>query len=191
MEWFKVYSRGILRGSLSQTTDITQLTWLKMLALENETKFRNGRLEFAPGKPYSLEYIAVNCGITEGILEGVLEEFKEDVNPEDGTPRITIEFDGTIVLNNWEKYQVKRVVEQEGKPPLSEEAKDKMNVQRQVKNPNLTINGATLQGKAVLDKATAEIQEDQEVLNKQAEVKANKEAIANLKDKAKNKKEDK
>lgn len=108
MDWFKVYSKGILRGSLSQSKDIVQLTWIKLLALENETKFRNGRLEYGPGKPYSLDYIAMNCGIEKELLEGILEEYKEDVNPEDGSPRITVDMDGTIILNNWEKYQVSR-----------------------------------------------------------------------------------
>lgn len=108
MDWFKVYSRGILRGSLSQSSDIIQLTWIKLLALENETKFRNGRLEYATNKPYSLEYIAMNCGIDKGLLEGILEEYKEDVNPENGTARIKIDDDGTITLNNWERYQVSR-----------------------------------------------------------------------------------
>lgn len=108
MDWFKVYSRGILRGSLSQSSDIIQLIWIKLLALENETKFRNGRLEYIAGKPYSLDYIAMNCGIDKGLLEGILEEYKEDINPENGTSRITIDDDGTIILNNWEKYQVSK-----------------------------------------------------------------------------------
>ena len=60
MEWVKIWTNGILRGSLSQSKDVVQLVWIKLLCLMQESKFRNGRFEFAPGKPYPINFIAVN-----------------------------------------------------------------------------------------------------------------------------------
>ncbi len=106
--WLKLTSMGILRGTLSQSKDITQLVWIKLLCLMSETKFRNGRFEYAPGKPYSLEFIAVSCGVHQEILEGCLCEYEEDINPDTGDSRVRTEKDGTIVIVNWEIYQKQR-----------------------------------------------------------------------------------
>ena len=107
MDWFAAHSTGILRGSLSEAPDTTQLIWIKLMAMANEAKDPfSGRLEFAKGKPYSRAYIAMMCRKTEVELDIALTEFQADIS-DDGVPRITIEPDGTIVLNNWSKYQPK------------------------------------------------------------------------------------
>jgi hypothetical protein len=108
MDWFATWSAGILRGSLSEAPDSIQLIWLKLMAMANEAKDPlSGRLEFAKGKPYSLDYIATICLKPIGELETALEEFQKDIS-KDGTPRITIEPDGTVVLNNWARHQPKQ-----------------------------------------------------------------------------------
>lgn len=115
MEWLKLTSKGILRGSLAQSTDVVQLVWIKLLCLMNETKFRNGRFEYVTGKPYTLDYLAMNCGVTLPILEGCLCEFEEDINPDTNEPRIKYDDDGTLILVNWWQYQSKpeKIVAQE------------------------------------------------------------------------------
>ena len=109
MEWLKLTSRGILRGSLSHSTDVIQLVWIKLICLMNETKFRNGRFEYAPGKPMGLDFIASNCGVTQTILEGCLAEYEEDINPETKEPRIKYDGESTLVLTNWELYQGQKI----------------------------------------------------------------------------------
>lgn len=105
MEWFATYSAGILRGSLSDADDTIQLIWIKLMAMANEAKNPDsGRLEFAPGKPYPLSYIATICMKTEGELRSAIDEFKADISL-DGTPRVAIDTDGTLVLNNWGRHQ--------------------------------------------------------------------------------------
>ena len=106
--YLKLTSMGILRGTLSQSTDVVQLVWIKLLCLMSESKFRNGRFEYAAGKPYPLDFIATSCGVHQEILEGCLEEYKEDINPDTNEPRVKEEADGTIVLVNWLEYQKQR-----------------------------------------------------------------------------------
>lgn len=107
MDWFATHSAGILRGSLCEAEDTTQLIWIKFMAMANEAKDPfSGRLEFAKGHPYDKTYLATLCRKTEGDIELALYAFERDISP-DGTARITIEADGTVVLNNWGKYQPK------------------------------------------------------------------------------------
>jgi len=110
--WFKLTTMGILRGSLSQSKDVIQLVWIKLLCLMSESKLRNGRFEFAAGKPYSLDFLAISCGVSREILEGCLCEYEEDINPDTNEPRISREPDGTVVLNNWVAYQKRKDEEQ-------------------------------------------------------------------------------
>lgn len=107
MEYIKLNTRGILRGSLCQSDDVVQLVWIKLLCFMSETKQRNGRFEYAPGKPYDLDFIALNIGTSRVVLEACLREFEADVNPEDEQPRIKFDNDGTLILVNWERYQRK------------------------------------------------------------------------------------
>lgn len=185
MDWLKLTSNGILRGSLAQSRDVVQLTWIKLLALMNETHFRNGRFEYAMGKPYSLDFIAMSCGITRPILEGCIAEYQEDINPNDGLPRVYFDSE-TLVLTNWAKYQDKKQEDEKKKLPLSDEALDKMNVRRQVKNPELTIKGATLQGKAVLDMETGGVQQDSYVLSQQELNRDNQRKLESLRERGRN-----
>jgi len=104
MDWFKVYSEGILRGSLADADDTTQLIWVKLLGMANETRSRDGHLWFAPGHPYELEFIAQSCHTTLDQLRQAIDVFVNEIYT-DGNPRLIIEADGTLFLKNWAKYQ--------------------------------------------------------------------------------------
>jgi hypothetical protein len=106
LDWLKLSSNGILRGSLANSPDCIQLTWIKMLALMSETHFRNGRFEYAQGKPYSLEFIAMNCGISIRQLKECLKEYENDINPNTNIPRIQWDKE-TLIITNWMSYQSK------------------------------------------------------------------------------------
>lgn len=103
MDWLKLNSRGILRGTLAAAPYSVQVIWIKLLAMANETRERDGYLHFKPGQPYSKEYIAQTCGVSMGHLLDALDEFKGDIRGEEG--RIKELPDGTIYLTNWAKYQ--------------------------------------------------------------------------------------
>jgi hypothetical protein len=105
MEWFKTYQDGVLRGSLSTTNNTTQLIWLKFLAIENETRLRDGWLHYAKGKPMSREYLATVCNVTVEELNVAITEFLGDID-KDGHARIEID-NGDIYIKNWEKYQAR------------------------------------------------------------------------------------
>ena len=105
MDWFAAHCAGILRGSLSRANDNIQLIWIKLMAMANEAKDPlSGRLEFAKGQPYDLTYISTICGKSITEIRAALHSFINDVSS-DGTPRVTVEEDGTVILNNWTKYQ--------------------------------------------------------------------------------------
>ena len=106
MDWFKAYQDGLLRGSLCATDNTTQLVWMKLLAVENETRLRDGWLHYAPGRPMTREYLAMVCQVTVAELELALQEFLCDLDRE-GHPRIEINAEGEIFIKNWEKYQAK------------------------------------------------------------------------------------
>ena len=103
MEWLKLYSKGILRGSLSQSDDTTQLVWVKLLAMANETRDRDGYLRYSVGVPYSWEFIAMTCGVTLDELTEAIAVFESDIR--DGMARIGFGDDGSIFITNWEEYQ--------------------------------------------------------------------------------------
>lgn len=106
MDWFATHSAGILRGSLSNADDKIQLIWIKFMAMANEAKDPiSGRLEFAKGQPYPLDYIAAICRKPIEDIKEAIAEFQNDISKDGHTPRIVIESDGTIVLSNWGRYQ--------------------------------------------------------------------------------------
>lgn len=108
MDWFATHSAGILRGSLSNADDKVQLIWIKFMAMANEAKDPiSGRLEFAKGQPYPLDYIAAICRKPVEDIKEAINEFKNDISKDHITPRIIVENDGTIVLSNWSRYQPK------------------------------------------------------------------------------------
>lgn len=170
MDWFRVYSDGILRGSLAAEKDTVQLLWLKILSMANETRARDGFLRFAPGKPFSRQMIAETCHTTLEALNEAIEIYVHEAFS-DGVPRLQALEDGTLFITHWLKYQAKTtkdVRDKEERPPLTEEQKDAMNLQRQVLKPQLTVKGATLQGNAVLDSSTGELLQDKTILSKQS-----------------------
>jgi hypothetical protein len=126
MEWFATYSSGILRGSMVNTDDTTQLIWIKYMAMANEAKDPDsGRLEFTKGQPYSIEYIATICLKPVDIILTAEDFFKTDMNKDGVTPRLLIEDDGTRVLTNWRFYQRRK----DGKriaPPIDTIIKPKL-----------------------------------------------------------------
>jgi len=128
MPFFKAYSEGILRGSLAYADETIQLIWIKLLAIANETRDRDGYLRYSEGHPYSKEYIAEMCHVTVRVLNKSLEEFSKDIR--DNTPRITIAKDGSIKLSNFIKYQAKP--ERKEKERMPEEQKRGM--QRSINN---------------------------------------------------------
>ncbi len=105
MPFFKAYSEGILRGSLSDSDYRIQLIWIKLLAMANETRDRDGYLRYKKGSPYTNKYIATVCHVTIDDLEIALREFKNDIR--DGTPRICYADDRSIFISNFKKYQDK------------------------------------------------------------------------------------
>jgi hypothetical protein len=105
MKWLKLDSTGILRGSLSDSEMVTQLIWIKLLCMANETRDRDGYLRYSVGHPYSMEYIAQVCNVTMNQLEIAIDDFMEDIR--DGHQRIEFSPDGSIKLNNWLQYQNK------------------------------------------------------------------------------------
>jgi len=106
MEWFKTYQDGVLRGSLATTNNTTQLIWVKLLAIQNETRLRDGWLHYSPGRPMPREYLAMVCNVTLEELDLAIKEFQGDLD-KDGHSRIDIAPDGDIFIKNWEKYQAK------------------------------------------------------------------------------------
>jgi len=103
MDWLKLDSKGILRGSLSAAPDTTQLIWVKLLALANETRDRDGYLRRKEGEPFTLLFIAEVCNVSISDLQAALCDFRDDVR--DGHPRMEFADDGSIHLLNWEQYQ--------------------------------------------------------------------------------------
>jgi len=106
MDWYKAFQDGILRGSLSEAKYSTQIIWIKLLGIENETRLRDGWLHYAPGKPMTREYLAMVCHVTIDELNDALKDFLGDLDRQ-GFPRIEIAPDGDIFIKNWEKYQAK------------------------------------------------------------------------------------
>jgi len=122
-DWFKVHSEGILRGSLADSDDTTQMIWIKLLAMANETRSRDGHLWFAPRHPYDREFMAQSCHTTLPLFNYAVDVFVKE-NYTDGTPRLLIEDDGTLFIKNWEKYQAKVGKPKEGEsPPLTKTAR--------------------------------------------------------------------
>lgn len=103
MDWLKLNSKGILRGSMAASDNVTQLIWIKFLAMANETRDRDGYLRYAPGHPYSIEYIAEVCHVGVNEVQIAVDDFMDDVR--DGMPRVEYTDDGSLKLNNWHKYQ--------------------------------------------------------------------------------------
>jgi len=105
MDWFRAYSSGILRGSLSDASDEIQIIWIKILAMESETKNRDGCLRFCEGKPYTDEYIATICLKPVQAIKYAIAAFEKDIDKQTKLPRVSREPDGSLKLNKWLIYQ--------------------------------------------------------------------------------------
>lgn len=102
-DWLKLNARGILRGSLSSADNVTQLVWIKLLAMANETRDRDGYLRYAFGRPYSVEFIAQTCNVSKEDLLRAIDDFMDDIR--DGKPRVEYAPDNSLHLVNWLEYQ--------------------------------------------------------------------------------------
>jgi hypothetical protein len=138
MDWFRAYSAGILRGSLSDASDEIQLIWIKFLAIESETKNRDGCLRFCEGKPYANEYIATLCLKPVDAVQRAIAIFEQDIDKKTNTPRVSRETDGSLRLNKWLIYQyeqdmkkqAERAKKREDKAPLTiDERNQKQEIQ--------------------------------------------------------------
>lgn len=104
-DWIKLYTGKWLRGSGRTMTAEKRGIWADLLALAAETKFRDGTLRFEVGQPMSRDYICSVCLLTREQLDPAIVAFQADINADDGKPRVEIWEDGTIKLNNFERYQ--------------------------------------------------------------------------------------
>jgi len=105
MDWIKLYTRKWLWGSGRVMTPEKRGVWIDLLALAAEAKLRDGTLRFDVGQPMSRAWIANTLMIEHETLDACLAAFQADINADDGLPRVSIWEDGTIVLNNFERYQ--------------------------------------------------------------------------------------
>jgi hypothetical protein len=152
VDWLKLNSKGILRGSLSTTDNTTQLIWIKLLAMANETRDRDGCLRYAIGKPYSHDYIAQVCNVTINELYIAIDDYMDDIR--DGKPRVEYAEDGSLKLNNWLKYQ-SEAENGEGLNPRLKKAIDKDKLTRFMVNSRPETARDTLNdgfGDTIIDK---------------------------------------
>jgi hypothetical protein len=106
-EWLKLYSRGILHGSIVKQMSLEeQMVWIKLLCFASESRER-GVIRHAKGIPYEREELARVLGISEFLLNTTIDKCIKDVNFDDARTRIMIGDDGSIHITNWERYQEK------------------------------------------------------------------------------------
>jgi len=105
MDWLKLYTSKWLHGSGRMMTAEKRGIWMDLLALAAETKFRDGSLRFDVDLPMPLSYIAGTLMLSMEELESAIACFKADMNIDDGKARLEVWEDGTIMLNNFERYQ--------------------------------------------------------------------------------------
>lgn len=120
--WFKVYSAGVLRGSMVQDMDFAQQgIWWRLLAFVSELRERDGICRFAEGKPMPREFISNQTGVPVALLNEVIEIACRDENRLDDRHRIDIWDDGTVQITNWDRFQGD-VAKQVGKATKYEDA---------------------------------------------------------------------
>ena len=116
MDWLMLHSRGILQGSLSSADNTTQLIWIKLLCIANETRDRDGYLRYKEGAPYSRELLCTRCNVTDADMVRAIDDFMDDIR--DGKPRIEYADDGSLRINNWLDYQTSHKAVKETTPRL-------------------------------------------------------------------------
>lgn len=105
MDWFKVYSKGWLTGSIrEQLTAEERSVWIDLLAMASESRVR-GVVCRARGVPYTREYLANYLGVPLDVLNTTIEKCQQDCNSTGDGKRLEIDKDGCIVIGNWERYQ--------------------------------------------------------------------------------------
>jgi len=105
MEWIKFYTGKWLYGSGRTMSAEKRGVWADLMALAAETKFRDGSLRFEVDEPMPRSYICAILRISPDLLDSCIDAFVRDLNTDDGLARISIWDDGTIFLNNFERYQ--------------------------------------------------------------------------------------
>jgi len=106
-EWFKLYSKGWLTGSIrAQLNPSERGVWTDLLALANESRQR-GFIQRAEGIPYTREYIANLLEIPVELLNSTIDKCCADTNNSlDGNgTRLEVLDNGIIKIGNWERYQ--------------------------------------------------------------------------------------
>lgn len=103
--WLKLYSNGILRGSIVVQLSLEeQMTWIKLLCFASECRDR-GIIRRAKGIPFEREQLAHHLGIPELLLNTTIEKCIKDENADDASTRIMVLPDGSLQIGNWELYQ--------------------------------------------------------------------------------------
>lgn len=108
-EWFKMYSKGWLDGSIrQQLTAEERSVWADLLAFANECRER-GVIARAKGIPFTREYLAARFSISLELLNSTIAKCQDDVNDTSRGMaeghRLEVLADGTIAIGNWEQYQ--------------------------------------------------------------------------------------
>lgn len=108
-EWFKMYSKGWLTGSIRVQLILEERAiFSDLLAMANESRVR-GVICRAEGIPYTREYIASFLEVPLDLLNSTIDKCSLDRNasncnnPED--TRIIVAPDGCLIMSNWEHYQ--------------------------------------------------------------------------------------
>lgn len=107
MDWIKLTTYGILRGSIiTQLTLEERATWVSLLCYAGEQRDR-GIIRRAKGIPYTREEIAIAIHVPLDVLNSTISKCMEDENADDPRTRIVFGEDKSLVISNWEKYQSK------------------------------------------------------------------------------------
>ena len=94
--------------------------WADLLALAGEAKLRDGTLRFDIGKPMTQTYIAGVLRIPSELLASCIDLFANDLNTENGQPRIKVWDDGTIELTNFTMFQSQKGKSEDKKEAVEE-----------------------------------------------------------------------
>jgi hypothetical protein len=111
-DWFKIHHTGWLEGSLRYNKDYDgdklaafRGVMTDICALISRSRFRDGTLRYAVGKPMQRDYIAKVLNISLGLLNGFIDLGLKDTNNDNDHTRIEIWEDGTIEVVNWQRHQ--------------------------------------------------------------------------------------
>ncbi len=162
MDWIKLSTYGILRGSIvAQLSLEEQAIWVKLLAFAGEQRDR-GIIRRSKGIPYSMADLASQLTVPEYLLISTIEKCTEDGNAEDPSlTRIMILDDGSILIGNWAKYQNRPLTDANKKvSPLPEAIRKQIARRYANQYPGVVIDVIQNDfGFSVVDKKTGEILE--------------------------------